>query len=685
VHRDLVAAAAADERRRISLMTRLVDHVTPRLEEIVDEFYDRLGRRPGLAQVIGRLSPEELRHVKERQAAHLAQLLSPRVGDRVLHERSREIGRVHALVGVAIEWYVDAVADHRRRLLDLAAGLFDDEEGAVVHGLLNDRFMEDLQGALLGYRDLDNAQHRVMLSVTRAVSDARTVADLARGVLEALSCLEGISVGFFARPDEHGRLQFEIGAGVGLDAFVEGVRGAGMPPISTTHGDDAGQGPAGRAWRTGLVQRCDSYLTDPSTAPWRATGRRFGWRSSVAVPLADRRGRTRALLSLYAHWPGFFASEACATMLEQIKASLEVALAELEERPALASAVSGFADRAGHLKRLADGAVEMLYQPVISLPDGRLTKLEALARLRGENRLIGPAEFLPAFGDDELFALFEQGMHQALQALRTWQSRGLTTGVSVNLPVVSAEDDRYSRLVGEMLQHYGVAGRRLTLELLETGFVDRGTSAQKRSLDCFKSLGVRLAQDDLGSGYSSLLRLRHFAFDDVKIDQSLVRGTELSPGAALHFIQPINDIAHSLGLSVVIEGLEDVGLIEVGVQLGVDEGQGYGVARPMPLDDVVDWAAGYHLDVDPRTPRSAVGALASHVAWEHRVNSLGHHQFRGSVLDLETCALTAYLRREGIDEAVEAHQGVHGEAVVDRGSRGHREAWEALATLVYDH
>ena len=666
-------------------MTRLLEHVAPRLDDLVDEFYDRQLTRPGVSEVIARLSPDEFAHLKARQAGHLAHLLSPVVADRLLLERSREIGRIHALVGVAIDWYVDAVADHRHTLLRIAADLFDGEDNGVVHTLLGDRFMEDLQGALLGYRDLDDAQHRVMLTVTRAISDARTVADLARGVLEALSCLDGISVGFFGRPDASGRLQFEIGAGVGLDAFVETVTHVGMASITTTNGDDSGQGrPAAR----GAPASCSGATpTSPTRAPCRGVRRAAGSGGGPVSPypsrtVAGRPGRcsrsTRTGRATSRPRPRI-------TMLEQIKQSFESALCDLEERPALASAVSGYADRAGHLKRLADGAVEMLFQPVISLPDGRLTKLEALARLRDEDRLIGPAEFLPAFGDDELFDLFEQGMHQALQALRTWQARGLTTGVSVNLPVVSADDDRYSRLVGEMLRHYGVAGRRLTLELLESGFVDRGTSAQRRSLDGFKDLGVRLAQDDLGSGYSSLLRLRHFAFDDVKIDQSLVRGTELNPGAALHFIQPINDIAHSLGLSVVIEGLEDVGQIEVGVQLGVDEGQGYGVARPMPLDAVVDWASRYRLDVDPRTPRTAVGALASHVAWEHRVNSLGYHHFRGSVLDLETCALTAYLRREGVDEAVEAHQGVHGEAVVDRGSQAHREAWEALATLVYRH
>ena len=167
-------------------------------------------------------------------------------------------------------------------------------------------------------------------------------------------------------------------------------------------------------------------------------------------------------------------------------------------------------------------------------------------------------------------------MRHSLEALRRWDDAGLHTGVSVNLPVISAEDDRYSRLVSELLSTYDVAPGRLTLELLETGFADRSLHHRRRSLDHFTSLGVRLAQDDLGSGYSSLLRLRHFDFDDVKLDQSLLRGTDKSAGAALRFIKPINAIARSLGLSVVLEGLEDDGLIEVGVQLDVDQGQGYG-------------------------------------------------------------------------------------------------------------
>jgi EAL domain-containing protein (putative c-di-GMP-specific phosphodiesterase class I) len=671
-------------------MARLHDRVSPVLNELVDEFYDRVLARPRVAGVISRLSPDELSLLMVKQAEHLGRLVSPFVADQVLRARSREIGRVHAMVGVEIESYVESVTDHRRTLLALAAEIFDGDDRALAHTFIGDRCMHDLQGALLGYRDLDNARHRVMLNVTQAMSDARTVADLARGVVEALSCLQGVSVAFFGRPDANGRLSMEIGAGAGLEALAE--EGPDGLPVVVGQGvtDDAVHHPAEVSWLTGSIERCDTYVVDPDihdgpdpeTVPWRELARRHGWRSSVAIPLSDRRGASIALLMMHAYWPGYFASEGVMTMLRQIKQSLESALSEIEERPTLSSAVSGYADRVSHITRLRNGSVEMLYQPVISLPDGGLTKLEALARLREDGRRISPAEFLPAFGDDELYDLFEQGLHQSLDALRTWQAEGLHTGVSLNLPVVSPQDDRYSRVVADLLDKYDVEAKRLTLELLETGFVDREAGQQLRWLEEFKGLGVRLAQDDLGSGYSSLLRLRHFAFDDVKIDQSLVRGTELAPGAALHFIEPINDIAHSLGLSVVIEGLEDAGLVEAGVQLAVDEGQGYGIAHPMPADSVVAWTGSYHLDIDPLRPTTPVGALAAHVCWEHRITALGYHHFRGSVLDLGTCALSPYLDELGSTEAVEAHQTVHGEAVVSRGSVAHRAAWDRLAALV---
>jgi EAL domain-containing protein (putative c-di-GMP-specific phosphodiesterase class I) len=655
----------------------------PHLPRIVNDFYARLSLDPPLLDVLQRLTPEQVEQLRLRQAEHVCLLLSPHLDPRRLHGRSREIGRAHAMLGVQTDGYVDALADLRRGLFAVLSPHGDALDLPRAQSVITDRFMSDLHGVLAGFQDLEDAQNRVLLRVLEAASDARTLSDLAHGMVNALASLDGMAVCLFARLGDDGLMEYEFGGGRGFDQFTAVALERPFAPVTATESQATGQGPIGRAWRTGKIQRCDSLGTDPSTAPWRDIAQHLGWQSSASVPLVDRRGRTRALLSLQSYGIGFFAAAGRTAMLEQTKRVTERALIDLEERPTLGARVTGYLDRATHLARLAEGRVEMLFQPQIALRDGRLTKLEALARLRGaDGGLVSPAEFLPAFGDDQLFDLFEHGIHQSLDAVKRWEAAGLHTGVSVNLPVVSAEDDRYARLVSELLGTYEVAPQRLTLELLETGFVDRETEQRRRSFDDFKAIGVRLAQDDLGSGYSSLLRLRHFAFDDVKIDQSLVRGTSMTPGAALAFIKPINAIAHSLGLSVVIEGLEDPGLIEVGVQLAVDEGQGYGIARPMPVADVVDWARDFRFDVDPCVPRTATGALAGHVAWEHRLAALGTHPSREVVLDLSTCALTTYADRLGDPDITATHRALHETALADRSRAEHMAAWQQLTVLV---
>ncbi len=689
------AGAGASERRTVvgraaggpptadaALLGEALLRVEPHLSAIIDDFYLHLEEDPQLAEVLGRLSGKRFARLKGLQAEHVRMLIGPHHDPDGQQQRSREVGRMHATVGVAMDWYVQAVADHRRGLLAALATYAPDLDQARLQSLVTDRFMSELHGALLGYRDVDDAQHTVMLRVLEAVGDARTVSDLAGDVVDALGSLDGMALCLFARTGADGRLRHEFGAGPGFAGFAAEAAAREHAPVTTTAGDPTGDGPMGRAWRTGRVQTSDSLGTDPSTTPWRGLTDQLGLQSSASIPLVDRGGRTRALLSLQSYHPGFFASPARAALLDQTQRVTQRALTDLEERPTMGAGVSSFVDRTSHLADLAAGRVEMLFQPLVSLVDGRLTKLEALARLTGPSGLVSPAAFLPAFGDDELFDLFEIGLDQSLDALRRWDAAGLHTGVSVNLPVVSAEDDRYSRLVVDLLSRYDVAPDRLTLELLETGFVDRTLHQRRRSLDDFKAIGVRLAQDDLGSGYSSLLRLRHFAFDDVKLDQSLLRGTDQSSGAALGFIEPINAIAHSLGLSVVLEGLEDDGLIEVGVQLSVDQGQGFGIAAPMPSADVVDWVGGYRFDIDPMVPRTPDGALAGHVSWEHRITALGVHPHRDVVSHLGTCTLTAYLDRLGNPAITAAHRELHDLALTDRDSAEHRASWAHVSGLV---
>ena len=341
---------------------------------------------------------------------------------------------------------------------------------------LGERMMKDLHGALLGFRDLDAVQNDDELRVLEAASSARTVADLARSVVEALAGMDGMRVCFFMRADAQGHVVNEIGAGPAFGAFVEDARNGRTPLVMTSGAMPEGRGAIGRAWRSGQVERVHSYQTDPTVVPWREAAERYGLAGHASVPLTDPRGVTRALLSLHARWPGFFASESRLAMLGQVKSVVERALTDLEERPALASGVSAYGDRSTHLQLLAGARGDALPAGGLA-PAGRLCKLEALARLRGGEPAARPAEFLPAFGDEDLYTLFDIGLRQSLGALATWQRAGVHTGVSVNLPVAAADDPRYLRQVAALLGRYGVEPGRLTLELLETGAVRQAARA----------------------------------------------------------------------------------------------------------------------------------------------------------------------------------------------------------------
>jgi EAL domain-containing protein (putative c-di-GMP-specific phosphodiesterase class I) len=292
----------------------------------------------------------------------------------------------------------------------------------------------------------------------------------------------------------------------------------------------------------------------------------------------------------------------------------------------------------------------MRYQPVVNLKTGRPEKFEALARLqrRDGGELIAPGEFLPVLGALDMWRLFSLGLEQALHARQRWAQQGIDLDVSVNMPPVALSDPRYVERAEQLLRSHALDPRRLTLELLESSDLDI-SERRDALLARFRATGVRLAEDDLGSGYSSLLRLDSFPFDEVKIDQGLLGGLGKAPRRALDFIQHLTRLAHDLGSTVVVEGLESAGLVEAAIILQADAGQGYGLARPMPADAVVDWVRGFHLTINRDHPRTALGIYAAHLLWEQR---LAYMTPWPDALPLAARAATAlhhYIEVEGLE------------------------------------
>ena len=247
------------------------------------------------------------------------------------------------------------------------------------------------------------------------------------------------------------------------------------------------------------------------------------------------------------------------------------------------------------LRRALDaGEFELLYQPLISLSTGALSGLEALVRWRHPERgLLSAETFVPHAEESGLIVplgdwLLREACHQA----RTWRERwpGRVPRVGVNLSARQIHGVDPEALLTSALADAGLDGSALTLELTESGLVER-TEATREALNRLRQRGVGIGLDDFGTGYSSLAYLRDFPFHVVKIDRSFVTtvDTDLEQAA---FVSGIIGVVHTLRMSVVGEGIETAAQLRQLQALGCNHGQGFHIAHPLPAHVVErEWLA----------------------------------------------------------------------------------------------
>ena len=653
--RDLVGQIKLSNAHTIAIDSAITD--------FMDAFYSGVATAEGPLRVLGYLTVEETREVNGTLRDFLWHLFDPRADDQDLLNYAIGVGFALGMVGVRASWIVEThpyFASCFHKILHLADLPKLDSDRLTT--MMRDRLSICVVAILAEEERIDEQLSEATGRVNLAVGTSNTSADLIRSTLAALHSIEGVASVSFGRADSNGTLLYEYFEGQGFGKYLELIDSGLAAPIVIDSNDATGQGPSGRAWRSGEIQVCDSFAGDGSLAPWIATAAVAGFRSMLVLPITNADGESVGLLNVYSSWPGFFSVQKRHRVFAYLQQVLSSILVKLD-----AGNVISHQKRNQFRTMIRSDSLVMLYQPIVDLRTGSIVKLECLARLRSDqDELLSPLEFMAALGSEDLFVLFERGLKHGLKALETWERNGLVTGISINLPTQGVGDSRYFETVKRELARTGIDPRRLTLELTEEKDLAEAAFNSVSLLVGLSSLGVLVAQDDLGSGYSSLVRLERFGFHEVKIDQELVRAVG-DPKNALDLIQHLTRLSHDLGIEVVVEGLESAALIEAAAIMGADYGQGYGIARPMEADQVVAWFENFSWSVNFAAPRTVLGALAALRRWSRQVLDLGDYsELIGSSLPLSE--LKGYLRRFpelGLDDRLgDFAQASHGERML---------------------
>ena len=242
------------------------------------------------------------------------------------------------------------------------------------------------------------------------------------------------------------------------------------------------------------------------------------------------------------------------------------------------------------LRRAIDeGELVLNYQPQAELQSGRIVAVEALVRWQHPERgLIGPDEFVGLAERTGLIReLTQHVLDTALAEARAWQDAGLALVVSVNLSARDLLDLGLPDKVRELLAKHGVAPERLELEITESVILADPMRAQV-ILGRLSAMGIRLAIDDFGSGYSSLSSLKRLPVGEIKIDRSFVMNMEEDENDAV-IVRSTIELGRNLGLNVVAEGVESEAVWADLARLGCDVAQGFYLGRPMTAAAFLDW------------------------------------------------------------------------------------------------
>jgi EAL domain-containing protein (putative c-di-GMP-specific phosphodiesterase class I) len=233
------------------------------------------------------------------------------------------------------------------------------------------------------------------------------------------------------------------------------------------------------------------------------------------------------------------------------------------------------------------GEVWVAYQPKLDLTSRRIIGAEALARwTHPEKGPIAASEFVAAAEQhNRIGKLTDYVLEKAVAAASQINKRGDDFDVAVNLSARLLTDKGFTLRLSALLARHGLSPQHLTLELTETAAL-AGTGDGLEMITRLRDLGVRIAIDDYGTGLSTLDYLKKIPANEIKIDQSFVKGIVDNRSDRL-MVQSTIGLAHSLDRKVVAEGVEQRDILDLLITMGCDIAQGFAIGRPMSLESLI--------------------------------------------------------------------------------------------------
>lgn len=286
---------------------------------------------------------------------------------------------------------------------------------------------------------------------------------------------------------------------------------------------------------------------------------------------------------------------------ETLLRNADVAMMRAKERgrnsynfydPAISAEASSLFNTEQSLRRALDeGHLSCLFQPKIRIVDGGLAGVEALVRWNAENgQVISPERFIPLAERTGLIKpLGRWVLREALRQIAQLPALGRPVpDLAINVSVSQLREAGYIAEVREALAEFNFAANRLTLEVAETAFVD-DMQLTSEALGELAHLGVRVSIDDFGTGYGGLSWLKNLPVNEIKIDQTFIKGCAIDAFDA-NIVSGLVDIAHNLGIQTVAEGVERADQIGFLTQVKCDVIQGFFLSMPMSATELAKTA-----------------------------------------------------------------------------------------------